>query len=90
MRRYITYGEQEWREATQACLDRMEVYDDTSEWEGGQWPSVSMTWARRCVYVGLLQTMRICGETGQWGSMGVKRVSFGGSRQKPGCWYQWL
>ncbi|GAB4822876.1 hypothetical protein N2152v2_009922 [Parachlorella kessleri] len=27
---YITYGEQEWREATQACLDRMEVYDETT------------------------------------------------------------
>ena len=30
----MTYGEQEWREATQACLDRMELYDDTSEHAG--------------------------------------------------------
>lgn len=30
--RYITYGEQEWREATEACLKRMELYDDNSEW----------------------------------------------------------
>jgi len=29
--RYVTYGEQEWREATEACLKRMELYDDTSE-----------------------------------------------------------
>lgn len=27
----MTYGEEEWREATQTCLQRMEVYDDTSE-----------------------------------------------------------
>lgn len=30
-RRYVTYGEQEWREATEACLKRMELYDDNSE-----------------------------------------------------------
>ena len=29
--RYITYGEQEWREATEGCLKRMELYDETSE-----------------------------------------------------------
>ncbi|KAL4854122.1 Leucine--tRNA ligase [Chlorella vulgaris] len=27
---YMTYGEEEWREATQTCLQRMEVYDDTT------------------------------------------------------------
>lgn len=29
--RYMTYGEQEWREATEACLKHMELYDDNSE-----------------------------------------------------------
>jgi hypothetical protein len=29
--RYVTYGEQEWREATEECLRRMELYDITSE-----------------------------------------------------------
>jgi hypothetical protein len=29
--RYMTYGETEWREATEACLKRMELYDETSE-----------------------------------------------------------
>ena len=27
--RYITYGEEEWRQATLQCLKRMELYDDT-------------------------------------------------------------
>lgn len=27
---YVTYGEQEWREATEACLKRMELYDDNT------------------------------------------------------------
>lgn len=29
--RYVTYGEQEWREATEACLRGMELYDDNGE-----------------------------------------------------------
>jgi leucyl-tRNA synthetase len=27
---YVTYGEQDWREATEACLKRMELYDDNT------------------------------------------------------------
>lgn len=27
---YMTYGEQEWREATEACLKHMELYDDNT------------------------------------------------------------
>lgn len=27
---YITYGEQEWREATEGCLARMELFDETT------------------------------------------------------------
>ena len=26
-RRYITYGEEEWRDATARCLEKMELYD---------------------------------------------------------------
>jgi hypothetical protein len=29
--RYMTYGEQEWREATESCLRNMELYDDNGE-----------------------------------------------------------
>lgn len=27
---YVTYGEQQWREATEGCLKRMELYDDNT------------------------------------------------------------